>query len=376
MDRNATFFQRYLLPGLAFKAVVIGGGYATGRELVEFFLPSGPVGGLFGMTLAMVLWSVICTVTFIFARATQSSDYRTFFQNLLGPCWILFDLCNVLFSILILSVFGAAAGAIGHAIFGWPEIAGTLALIFGISFVAAFGSEAVERLFSYVSVILYSVYAIFLILAIYSFGDLISASFAKPLPTSGWLLGGVTYAGYNVTGAILILPVIRHLTSTRDAVIAGALCGPLAMIPAMIFFICMTAFFPQIGSEALPSNYILERLNFPLFQLIFQFMIFSALLESSTGIVHAINERLTQTYVSRDRIPPKGLRVGATLTLLLISIFVADEFGLIALISNGYRFLSWVFLTIYVLPLMTFGVWRLWSLRQSKLRTETCPAAL
>ena len=43
----STRFQRFLLPGLAFKGVVIGGGYATGRELAEFFVPSGPQGGLF-----------------------------------------------------------------------------------------------------------------------------------------------------------------------------------------------------------------------------------------------------------------------------------------------------------------------------------------
>ena len=36
------FFRRYLLPGFVFEAAVIGGGYATGRELVEFFLPAGP----------------------------------------------------------------------------------------------------------------------------------------------------------------------------------------------------------------------------------------------------------------------------------------------------------------------------------------------
>ena len=34
-----------MLPGFAFKGVVIGGGYATGRELAEFFLVSGPQGG-------------------------------------------------------------------------------------------------------------------------------------------------------------------------------------------------------------------------------------------------------------------------------------------------------------------------------------------
>ena len=39
---GSSTFQRLILPGLAFKAAVIGGGYATGRELAEYFIPSGP----------------------------------------------------------------------------------------------------------------------------------------------------------------------------------------------------------------------------------------------------------------------------------------------------------------------------------------------
>ena len=76
---GSSWFQRFLLPGFAFKAVVIGGGYATGRELAEFFLPSGPWGGLAAMLLAMLLWSIICATTFAFARAMQAFDYRSFF---------------------------------------------------------------------------------------------------------------------------------------------------------------------------------------------------------------------------------------------------------------------------------------------------------
>ena len=77
---HASWFQRYLLPGFAFKAVVIGGGYATGRELAEFFLPSGPWGGVLGMLLAMVCWSLVCSVTFLFARTTHSFEYGAFFR--------------------------------------------------------------------------------------------------------------------------------------------------------------------------------------------------------------------------------------------------------------------------------------------------------
>ena len=57
MNPAPSLFQRLILPGLAFKAVVIGGGYATGRELVEYFMPSGPVGGLMGLALVTAIWS-------------------------------------------------------------------------------------------------------------------------------------------------------------------------------------------------------------------------------------------------------------------------------------------------------------------------------
>ena len=46
---RASWFQRFLLPGFAFKAVVIGGGYSTGREIAEFFVPVGPWGGIAAM---------------------------------------------------------------------------------------------------------------------------------------------------------------------------------------------------------------------------------------------------------------------------------------------------------------------------------------
>src|ERR1700761_5854033 len=89
--RAPGWLQRFVLPGLAFKAVVIGGGYSTGRELAEYFMPSGPWGGLSGMLLAMLIWSVISCLTFLFARATGAGDYRTFFRKLLGPAAVLFD---------------------------------------------------------------------------------------------------------------------------------------------------------------------------------------------------------------------------------------------------------------------------------------------
>ena len=360
MTAAPTWFQRYLLPGFAFKAVVIGGGYATGRELAEFFLPSGAWGGIYAMLLSMLVWSLVCAATFLFARLVRAQDYRAFFQALLGPGWIVFEIAYVLFIVLILAVFGAAAGAIGEALLGLPAIAGTLALATGIALFAAFGNQSVERLFKWVSVVLYGTYALFLVLALARFGDRISANFAAAPPAGpDWVAGGLTYAGYNIIGAVVILPVIRHMTSSRDAVMAGLVAGPLAMLPAILFFICMVAFAPEIGAQALPSDFLLKQMRLPAFHVLFQLMIFLALLESGTGLVHAINERAGAVVRSRSGLTTSH-RLLLTAALLVVAMLLADRFGLVALIASGYRALAYVFLAVYVLPLLTLGLRRLW----------------
>lgn len=366
--RRPTWFQRYLLPGFAFKAVIIGGGYATGRELAEFFLPSGPWGGLAGMALAMLLWSAIAALTFWMAHRLGTYDYRSFFEALLGRGWVAFEIAYVLFVILILAVFGAAAGDIGAAVFDLPPFVGTLALAVCIAAFAAFGNVAVESLFKYVSILLYAVYAIFLVLGVLKFGPGISAAFANTTAHDGWAQGGITYAAYNIIGAVIVLPVLRHMTCGRDAVVAGVVAGPLAMAPAIIFFLCMAAFYPAIGNESLPSDFLLRQMDVPLFHILFQAMIFAALLESGAGAVHAINERLDGFWRARRGASLGARERGLAAAVLLIGcMFVAQRFGLVALIANGYRVLAYALIAIYVLPLLATGIY--WLLRR-RTRSE------
>ena len=95
--------------------MVIGGGYGTGRELVEFFLNYGPAGGILGMAVTTIIWSLILAVCFEFVRVFQAYDYRTFFRRLLGPFWTFFELIYSILLFIVLavctSVFLAACAA-------------------------------------------------------------------------------------------------------------------------------------------------------------------------------------------------------------------------------------------------------------------------
>jgi uncharacterized membrane protein YkvI len=103
-------------------------------------------------------------------------------------------------------------------------------------------------------------------------------------------------------------------------------------------------------------------------------MIFSALLESGTSSVHAINERIDHAWKSRyGRSLTHRTRLSIALVLLVGCMVLASRFGLVALIANGYRALSYALLATFILPLMTVGVWHL--VRGNRAQAEAEPSS-
>jgi uncharacterized membrane protein YkvI len=119
----------------------------------------------------------------------------------------------------------------------------------------------------------------------------------------------------------------------------------------------MIAFYPEIAGATLPSDFLLQRLDLPVFRYLFQLMIFAALLESGTGAVHAINERIDKAWRRRRQQPlGRGARLAIALVILAICMLMAERFGLVTLIARGYRALAVIILLVYVLPLITIGI--------------------
>ena len=69
--KTVKLYKRYVLPGFVFQSIVIGGGYGTGRELVEFFLTQGPAGGYLGMLLATTIWGAVGLLVGVIGRSAR-----------------------------------------------------------------------------------------------------------------------------------------------------------------------------------------------------------------------------------------------------------------------------------------------------------------
>lgn len=356
---QSSFFKKYLLPGFVFQSVTIAGGYGTGRELVEFFLNYGPLGGFLGMFLVTTLmWSLILAVSFEFSRKFQAFNYRTFFKKLLGPFWFLFEIIYAIQIFLVLAVIGSAAGVILRDNFGLPYMIGVMIMLAAVGFLTFKGKSLIENFLSVWSIVLYLVYVAFFVVALVKFGPLIQKNFASGIILPKWALGGFKYALYNLGTVPAVLFCLNHIETRKEAVTAGILGGFIGIIPGALFFVSVVSHYPQVLPEEIPAVFLLQKAGVPILLIVFQIVLFGTLIETGTGFIHSVNERIRSTLQTKGKEMLRWQRPLVAVIMLLIAMGISS-FGLINLIAKGYGSAAWGFLVAYIVPILTFGIYKL-----------------
>ncbi|MFT4196973.1 MAG: hypothetical protein QM601_03530 [Pseudoxanthomonas sp.] len=349
--------HRYLLPGLIVQAVIVGGGYATGRELVEFFLGAGPATGTLGIGLTAVAFSAVAMVSFELARRFGAYDYQSFCRIYLGRWSFLFELGYAASLLLVLSVICAAAAKLLASLAGTPESANAPAFMAAVAALVFFGSTLVERLISVWSVVFYLVYGGLFALVLSRHGEAMAAALhAVPVDAAAAARNGLAYAGYNLPVLPILIFVARHFATRQQALVAGALTGPLVLLPGLAFLLTLSAFYPDILAEPLPVLSVLDHLDLPPLALLVRLVILGALLKTGVGLLHGLNERIAHRRGAAAAMP-RWVRPAVALAAMGVAVAIAGRIGLIDLIGRGYRYSSLYFLLVFVLPLLTRGLW-------------------
>jgi uncharacterized membrane protein YkvI len=357
---QTSVFRRYFLPGFLFQSVVIAGGYGTGAELSQFFLSQGPAGGLLAIGVSTLVFSGVAMATYELARLWGAFDYRHFFQRLLGPSWWLFEVCYVGLLLVVLAVVAAASGEIMNDTFGLNYWIGVGAVMISVGALVFGGNAAIERFFSVWSFVLYGLYVVFFVWCFRTLGEPIAANLGAEPIGSGWAMSGLLYAGYNLAVIPPVLAALRLHETRKETLISGALTGPIAMIPGLLFFLPMVGMYPEILDATVPATPLLEALGSRGFQIAFQVVLFGTLIETGTGLIHAFNERLSGLQADREGELPTWARPAVAVLLLACGTAISS-FGLTDLIAEGYGTLSYGFIAYFVIPVLPVAGWQIWK---------------
>lgn len=355
MFRNI-FFKKFILPGLIFQSLVIGGGYGTGRELVEFFLLLGPKSGLYGMIISLIIWCIVLSFTFDLSRKFQTYDYRSFLKKLLGKGWVFYEITYLIGLVLVISVLASASGNLLNEALNISNIYGIILMILLIGIFSYFGSKVVIKFLSYWSIALYFVFLILIISIGSIFSENIILNFNISENKPNWLINGFKYAAYNVGIVPAMLFCLKDLKTRKEAIVSGIIGAFLAMIPGFMIYFSLLSHYPEIKSEIIPTNFLFNKLGSDSFKILFQIILFGTFVETGLGLIHGFNERIASWLMEKKIILSGIYRFIISSFIMVICIFFAEQFGLISLIAEGYGTLTWAYWIIFVFPVIFIGL--------------------
>ena len=356
MNQGKAFFRAYLLPAIVFQSVLIGGAYATGREIVEYGAQYG-ADGWWCIAAIGVGFSLIAALTFEFARRHKAYDYWQFMRNLTGPLWPLFDVIYVIMVLVTVAVVIAASVEVAQSVLGLPYgISIGLVMLLVIALEMA-GRRHIERFKTAGSVLLFTAFAVFAVIALGATWDNVERVFATSDTsfTSGqtpWalLFVGVLYVGYNLGAMPATLFVLDGQSRLRHSVTAGAITGLLSTVPFILTYLALMGHYPDpdvLGAQV-PWLQMLPGWLVHAYAVI----ILWTLVETSTGMIHAVLHRVDGHLQGARRRPLTRLQTGMMTGGILVSATVLSSVGLIALVARGYGLLAYGFLALFALPLI------------------------
>lgn len=360
-------FGRYVLPGIILQSVLIGGGYATGREIVEYGARFGAMGWLGGIGV-FIGFVLIAFLTFEFARKFQVFDYRSLLQQLIGRAWFLYDIVYLAMAILVIAVVSSAAGEILKNTLEMNYLLGVSGIIMLVALLNFYGEWLIERFKSYVTAALIIAYVVFGAVVISATWDNTTRVFAEwdtSYADGGSGLGlvlwtGILYVGYNLAVFPASFFTLRRHYRRRHTLVAGLIAGLLMCVPWFFTYFALMGFYPSeevMGAEV-PWLVMLGEFG-GWYLAAFGIVVGFTLIETATGMIHAFINRL-DTHLRQTRgasltkVQSGGIAViGLGLALLLAQV------GIIELIARGYLAIAYALIAIYAIPLLTVGIYRI-----------------
>jgi uncharacterized membrane protein YkvI len=273
---------------------VIGAGFASGQEIMQFFiLHDGK--GLTGAVLATLLFSYLGGLVMFLSITIKTANYKEFLNFLLGPrIGKLMDGLSLFMLLGGLSVMMAGSAAVFGEQFGLPVKAGVWVVAILTSLVILGGLEGVMT--ANVFLVPLKLLAVFLIslaaLGIGGLPDVLQSSTGPARGVAGnWIAAGFLYVSYNMVVPVAVLSSLGRSVSLKLGIAGGALGGFLIGLAVFLVTLAGLAHMPEAASYQIPLFYLTGLLG-PFFSWGLGILIWLAILTTAIADAHGFASRL------------------------------------------------------------------------------------
>lgn len=356
-----TRLKRIFLPGIILQSVLIGGGYATGREIVEYGGKFGAGGWISGLAIlaGFSIMSILCMEA---CRQWKVYDYKSLLKKLIGRYWFVYEIVYLLLVILTIAVMSAASGEILHTTLGFNKWIGVLIITAVVGFLNYKGDEMIARLETLGTIALFAAYLTFSLTIFLTRGDKIAAtfnrwddSFVSDTPSLLILIGtGILYVGYNLGVYPASFFTYRAIETQKQSIAAGLISGIIMTIPWFLTYFALMSFYPDatIMNSTVPWLNMMQHLN-PVYMAVFSVVVGWTLIETATGVIHGFIGRIEEERRQHNKPLKKMTKAWISLSAL-VSAMILSQVGMIDLVAKGYTLMAYAMIAVFALPLLWF----------------------
>ena len=141
--------------------------------------------------------------------------------------------------------------------------------------------------------------------------------------------------------------------------------GPfLYLIMQQILGLVMIANYPEFSAETLPVLTALSAIGIPVLRILYAIMLFLALISTGAGCAFAIVTRFKGYLAKWFKVSETVSGVIIALVMMAIGVF-GSQFGLTAIFSTGYGYLSKMAWPLGILPAFIILPIRIYYLKKS-----------
>ncbi|MEN6391493.1 MAG: hypothetical protein ABFD04_13860 [Syntrophomonas sp.] len=248
----------------AYLGAVIGAGFASGQEVVQFFVSYGD-GGLWGALAATLLFGMSGALLMHRTHYLKTSRYQALFSTIMGPRMsLIVDAGLGLFLFLGISTMFSASGAVFYEHLYLPKNLGIIAAYLVVAAFLLWGKRGL--VFSYNILVPLKIILLLGVAGWVAFGpaspDVNSAVLYYVYPESRyWMVSCVLYVAYNFSLAMVVLTEYQSIANRLDSIKGAWWGGVILGMLVLLTYLALRKHLPVVLHYEVPMLYVAGQVS-------------------------------------------------------------------------------------------------------------------
>ena len=285
----------------AFCAFLIGAGFATGQEIMQYFTNYGLAKGIGVMVVNCLLGAWTAAAIMNLGNESKDEQGLNSYKNLCGKyvgaflSWFI-----PIFMFLTLVIMIAGFGSTLNQLFGTPNWVGCLVFAVVVTAVVLLGLARVIDTIGFIGP------AIIIVTMIMAIGVLATKGIDLAnwenyinthdvlLASSSWFMSGVLYALWNIVMCLPFMSAMGSKAQNKTEVITGTVLGNVLFTVGTLFLVLAEGSqIDIVGEMSIPALTMAQELS-PIFGVVYAIILVLAIFTTAVPLMWSVSSRLAK----------------------------------------------------------------------------------